>query len=45
MMIEMSSASNKIKLDASWLAVLGEEFEKPYMQQLKAFIKAEKSRR
>ncbi|MBQ0720026.1 MAG: uracil-DNA glycosylase [Gammaproteobacteria bacterium] len=27
-----------IRLDASWLAVLGDEFEKPYMQSLKTFL-------
>ena len=33
-----------IELEASWLAVLGDEFEKPYMQQLKAFLVAEKAK-
>ncbi|HEY3698519.1 MAG TPA: uracil-DNA glycosylase [Spongiibacteraceae bacterium] len=33
---------DQIKLDASWLAVLADEFEKPYMQQLKAFLRTEK---
>lgn len=28
-------------LDASWLGVIGEEFEKPYMQQLQDFLSAE----
>lgn len=31
-----------IKLHSSWLEVLGEEFEKPYMQELKQFLQAEK---
>ncbi len=31
-----------IALEASWLQVLGGEFEQPYMQQLKAFLRAEK---
>lgn len=31
-----------IKLEPSWLAVLGSEFEQPYMTQLKAFLQAEK---
>jgi len=30
-----------IKLDSSWKAVLADEFEKPYMAELKAFLKAE----
>jgi uracil-DNA glycosylase len=34
---------DQIKLDASWLAVLGDEFDKPYMAQLKAFLLAEKN--
>ena len=33
-----------IQLDASWLAVLGDEFEKPYMQSLKAFLVDEKAK-
>ena len=33
-----------IQLDASWLAVLGDEFEKPYMQSLKAFLVEEKKK-
>lgn len=33
---------DQIKLDPSWLAVLGDEFEKEYMTQLKAFLLAEK---
>lgn len=33
-----------IELEASWFAVLGDEFEKPYMQQLKAFLVAEKAK-
>jgi uracil-DNA glycosylase len=32
----------KIKLDDSWLAVLAEEFDQPYMLQLKQFLVAEK---
>ena len=31
-------------MDASWLAVLGDEFEKPYMQSLKAFLVEEKKK-
>lgn len=31
-----------VQLEPSWLAKLAEEFEQPYMQQLRAFLKAEK---
>ena len=31
-------------MDASWLAVLGDEFNKPYMQSLKAFLVDEKAK-
>jgi uracil-DNA glycosylase len=31
-----------VKLDPSWLKVLGDEFDKPYMTELKAFLLAEK---
>ncbi len=31
----------EIKLDSSWLAVLGDEFDKPYMLELKNFLKDE----
>ena len=31
-----------VQLEAGWKAVLGSEFEKPYMQELKQFLKAEK---
>ncbi len=31
-----------IKLEPSWLEVLGEEFSKPYMQSLKAFLQDQK---
>ena len=37
--------SNNIQLEDSWLAVLGQEFEQPYMQQLRQFLRAEKDRR
>jgi len=33
-----------IQLDASWLAVLGDEFDKPYMQSLKDFLTDEKAK-
>lgn len=41
-------ASNFISsamLEENWRAVLGVEFEKPYMQQLRAFLRAEKDKR
>lgn len=31
------------QLDATWQAVIGEEFNKPYMQNLRAFLKQEKA--
>ena len=37
--------SNNIQLENSWLAVLGQEFEQPYMQQLRQFLREEKDRR
>jgi len=40
--MEATAKRDQIKLDPSWLAVLGEEFEKEYMKQLKAFLLAEK---
>lgn len=33
-----------VQLDASWLAVLGDEFKKPYMLSLKAFLVEEKAK-
>lgn len=33
-----------IKLEASWLAQIGDEFEKPYMAQLKQFLMDEKAK-
>ena len=36
--------ANNIKLQESWLKVLGPEFELPYMHELKAFLQAEKQR-
>ncbi|RVU86659.1 uracil-DNA glycosylase [Leucothrix sargassi] len=35
--------NKSIDLHPSWLAVIGDEFEKPYMQQLKAFLSEEKA--
>lgn len=34
----------KLKLDESWMPYLGEEFNKPYMQELLRFLKEEKAR-
>ncbi len=41
--IGRSGTDNKrsVQLDESWLAVIGEEFEKPYMLQLREFLKQE----
>lgn len=36
------SANQSPKLEPGWLAVLGDQFEKPYMTQLRAFLQAEK---
>ena len=38
------SIQNTIKLDPSWLIHLKDEFEKPYMQQLKSFLLDEKQK-
>ncbi|ARN75344.1 uracil-DNA glycosylase [Oceanicoccus sagamiensis] len=38
----MSNNSPNIKMDPSWLNVMGDEFEQPYMQALKNFLQAEK---
>ena len=39
----MSQQQNsQIQLSPAWLSVLKDEFDKPYMQQLKAFLQAEK---
>jgi len=35
--------NDKIKLDPSWLEHIGDEFDKPYMHELKAFLLAEKA--
>jgi uracil-DNA glycosylase len=32
-----------VKLDPSWLAVLGSEFDQPYMQQLRQFLQQQKT--
>ncbi len=41
-MTEQPGATRPIALHPSWLAVLGAEFEQPYMQALRAFLAAEK---
>ncbi len=38
----MKDKKTEIKLEPSWLALLKDEFEKPYMQALKQFLVAEK---
>lgn len=39
----IQSSEKKGQLHASWQAVLGQEFDKPYMQDLRAFLKQEKA--
>jgi uracil-DNA glycosylase len=34
--------SPSVKLDSSWMSVIGDEFQKPYMQQLRQFLQSEK---
>lgn len=36
-------SSRNIQLEASWMQALASEFEQPYMQQLSAFLRAEKA--
>jgi uracil-DNA glycosylase len=38
----MFSSGSEIQLEASWLALLAGEFEQPYMQGLRGFLRAEK---
>lgn len=35
------TVTSELKLEPSWKKVLGDEFDKPYMKELKAFLKAE----
>lgn len=35
--------NKSVKLDQSWLDVIGSEFDQPYMQQLRDFLQAEKA--
>ncbi len=41
----MMAIKRSITLHPSWLQVLGEEFDKPYMAQLRAFLAAEKTQK
>ena len=41
----MTENSQEIRLHPSWLSEVGDEFELPYMQQLKQFLQAEKKQR
>jgi len=38
-------ADNRVRLEASWRAALGAEFDQPYMQTLREFLREEKRRR
>lgn len=38
----MAHMATNVKLEPSWLAVIGEEFDKPYMQKLRGFLQQEK---
>lgn len=40
--MESNELNKKVQIDDSWYQVLKEEFEKPYFQQLKEFLVAEK---
>ncbi len=40
--MESNELNKKVRIDDSWYDVLKEEFEKPYFQQLKEFLVAEK---
>ena len=41
---ETATASRSVKLESSWQALLGAEFDQPYMRKLSAFLRAEKQR-
>ena len=41
-MNDLAIKRDQVRLHPSWLHVLGDEFDKPYMVQLKAFLQAEK---
>jgi len=38
-----TATAGQVKLEASWLAALQDEFQQPYMQQLREFLRAEKA--
>ena len=38
----ISLESNSPCIEASWMKALGDEFQKPYMQQLRTFLRHEK---
>lgn len=37
-------SQNAVKIEQSWLPAVGDEFDKPYMQQLSGFLKEEKTK-
>lgn len=41
----MTAEAQSVRLESSWLQRLGDEFNKPYMVDLKAFLKQEKAQR
>jgi len=41
----MSTVTASASLEASWQAAIGEEFQKPYMQALKVFLREQKDKR
>ena len=41
----MSAAADRVVLEASWKEALADEFDKPYMRRLKAFLVEEKRAR
>lgn len=40
---DQAEAGRQVKLEASWLREVGEEFEQPYMRELSAFLREQKS--
>lgn len=43
MLFQTMNQSDPVQLSQSWLNVVGDEFDQPYMQDLKAFLQAEKA--
>lgn len=41
---EAATVSRSVKLESSWQALVGAEFDKPYMRELSAFLRGEKQR-